>query len=310
VEQGKKSIRIDSIVKEALNLLKASLPAFIKIQTRIQTCSPVLADPTQIHQVVMNLCTNAFHAMEEGGGTLTVSLEQVPLFPEDLAHTYTLVPGEYNLLKISDTGTGIKPHLLERIFEPYFTTKPMNKGTGLGLSVVHGIVKSHGGEILVESEPGRGTSFHVLFPLVKAEEQVQEYDRNQEVVGGTERILLVDDEPLLVDLMERSLRLLGYRVESFTDSAAALAWLKEHDGEIDLVITDMTMPGLTGAELAEAVLACNPAMPIILCTGYSEEMDAQKARELGISRFVAKPVDNRELALTIREVLDGSGSKP
>jgi PAS domain S-box-containing protein len=307
-EEELRPVKLQFIIKEALKLLRSSLPSSIELHQDIDSnCGSVLADPTSVHQVLINLCTNAKQALIGSSGSLSVRLGEVddesasmPALPE------TMRGQRWVVLTVSDTGCGMDDQVRERIFDPFFTTKKQGQGTGLGLSVVHGIVKSHGGEILVESEPGRGTNFHVLFPLVNAEEQVQEYDCTQEVVGGTERILLVDDEPFLVDLMGRSLRLLGYQVESFTDSAAALAWLKEHDGDIDLVITDMTMPGITGAQLAEAVLARNPAMPIILCTGYSEEMDAQKARELGISRFVAKPVDNRELALTIREVLEAS----
>ena len=305
-EEELRPVKLQFIIKEALKLLRSSLPSSIELHQDIDSsCGSVLADPTSVHQVLINLCTNAKQAMTGGSGSLSVRLAEVdggslslPAIPE------TMRGRRWVMLSVHDTGRGMDAQVRERIFDPFFTTKKQGQGTGLGLSVVHGIVKSHDGEILVESEPGRGTTFYVFFPLVKEDEQPSEHDLTTEIIGGTEHILLVDDEPLLVDLMERSLSLLGYKIDSFTDSASALAWIEKHEHEIDLIITDMTMPGMTGAELAERVLRRNPTMPIILCTGYSEEMDAQRARELGIRRFVAKPVDNRELALTIRDVLD------
>ena len=306
-EEELRPVKLQFILKEALKLLRSSLPSSIELYQEIDSsCGSVMADPTSIHQVLINLCTNAKQAMEGSRGKLTVRLVEQGITDKGKRFPVHVEQDRWVALIVSDTGCGMDAQVKERIFDPFFTTKKKGQGTGLGLSVVHGIVKSHGGEIVVESKPGRGTTFHVFFPLVKTEEQPAEYDSHLEVTGGTERIVLVDDEPLLVDLMERSLSLLGYRVDSFTDSFAALSWIKEHAEKIDLVITDMTMPGITGAELAKSVLARNPGMPIILCTGYSEVMDADKAKELGIRSFVVKPVDNRELACTIREVLDAS----
>jgi len=310
-EEELRPVKLQFILKEALKLLRSSLPSSIELHQDIDPdCGCVLADPTSVHQVLINLCTNAKQAMGGGSGSLSVRLAEMDGTSENLPAVSEAVRGRrWVVLSVSDTGCGMDEQIRERIFDPFFTTKKQGQGTGLGLSVVHGIVKSHGGEILVESRPGKGTTFHVLFPLVNAEEHIQEYDSTPEVAGGTERILLVDDEPLLVDLIARSLSLLGYQIDSFTESSKALAWIEDHGDAIDLVITDMTMPGMTGAELAERILQREPAMPIILCTGYSEEMDAVRARELGICRFITKPVDNRELAQTIREVLDERGKR-
>ena len=304
-EEELRPVKLQFILKEALKLLRSSLPSSIELHQYIDSsCGSVLADPTRIHQVLINLCTNAKQAMEGRHGRLTVRLveqshlDAAGILPVNMKHD------KWVTLIVSDTGCGMDAQVRERIFDPFFTTKKKGQGTGLGLSVVHGIVKSHGGEIIVESEPGKGTTFHVFFPLVKGEEQPLDHDIVTEMPGGSERIVLVDDEPLLVDLMERSLSLLGYRVDSFTDSSVALTWIEEQGDAIDLVITDMTMPGITGSELAVSVLARNPDMPIILCTGYSEVIDAETALELGIRAFVTKPVDNRQLACTIRNVLD------
>jgi len=306
-EEELRPVKLQFIIKEALKLLRSSLPSSIELHQEIDSsCGSVLADPTSIHQVLINLCTNAKQAMEGSRGKLTVRLVEQERMDQDGQLPVHVEQDRWVALIVSDTGCGMDAQVRERIFDPFFTTKKKGQGTGLGLSVVHGIVKSHGGEIVVESTPGKGTTFQVLFPLVKSEEKRPEHDSNIEVPGGTERIVLVDDEPLLVDLMERSLSLLGYQVDSFTDSFAALSWIEKHVDDIDLVITDMTMPGITGAELAESVLTRYPDMPIILCTGYSEVMDADKALELGIRSFVVKPVENRELARTIRNVLDAS----
>jgi len=306
-EEELRPVKLQFIIKEALKLLRSSLPSSIELHQEIDSsCGSVLADPTSIHQVLINLCTNAKQAMEGSRGKLTVRLVEQGRMDQGGQLPVNVEQDRWVALIVSDTGCGMDAQVKERIFDPFFTTKKKGQGTGLGLSVVHGIVKSHGGEIVVESTPGKGTTFQVFFPLVKSEEPLPEHDSNIEVTGGTERIVLVDDEPLLVDLMERSLSLLGYQVDSFTDSFAALSWIKKHVDNIDLVITDMTMPGITGAELAESVLARNPEMPIILCTGYSEVIDADTALELGIRAFVTKPVDNRQLASTIRNVLDAS----
>ena len=265
-------------------------------------CGTVLTNPTRIHQILMNICTNARPAMGEKQGILTIRLAEID---GDSVIT-PLLHGQKRWLdlEISDNGPGMEPTVKDRIFDPFFTTKQKGDGTGLGLSVVHGIVKSHNGEITVDSEPGEGTTFHVYLPIIDDTEKDAEQEDHIVAPKGTEHILIVDDEPMLVDLIQRFLSRLGYEVTSFTDSQKALDWFTDHGEEIDLVITDMTMPYLTGAELAEKILAARPQIPIILCTGYSEVMNSAKARSIGIRKFLAKPVDNRVLAQSVRALLN------
>ncbi|MDG4475484.1 ATP-binding protein [Thiovibrio frasassiensis] len=303
-EQEKKPIEIHLIVKEALKLLRASLPANIEIVQDIPARSgAVLADPTQIHQIVMNLCTNAYHAMEEKGGTLTVSLSE----PAAADISPPLPPGDYLQLMVRDTGCGMDTGLLERIFEPYFTTKEAGKGTGLGLAVTHGIVESHSGHIRVVSTTGLGTTFSIYLPLYKQPPmELKEKSEPQEIPGGTERILVVDDEREIGHLLELFLSDYGYRITSLSDSLAALAWFQANPQEVDLIITDMSMPHLTGKELAKKILAVQPEIPIILCTGFSEQINAESAKQLGIRAFLLKPFQAQEVAGLVRKVLDGT----
>ncbi len=302
-EEELRPVKLQFIITEALKLLRSSLPTSIELHQEIDPgCSSVLADPVRIHQVLMNLCTNAKQAMAGEQGTLRIRLFEIEGKSPALASRPE--NKRWINLEVSDTGPGIESEVRERIFDPFFTTKKKEQGTGLGLSVVHGIVKSHGGEITVDSEPGQGTTFHVYLPVVDDEEKCEELAKQTTLPRGNEHILLVDDEPLIVEIIERSLSLLGYKVKSFMDSQLALKWFNRHDGKVDLVITDMTMPQLTGAELAEKILRKWPKMPIILCTGYSEVMDADRAGAMGIRKFLAKPVDTRVLAQSIREALD------
>ena len=305
-EEELRPVKLQFVIKEALKLLRSSLPTSIELQQEIDTgCGPVLADPIRIHQVLMNLCTNAKQAMEGQQGTLRVRLAEYDIDSGSFnAFLPSIESGPWLDLEVSDTGMGMEEQVKERIFDPFFTTKKKGQGTGLGLSVVHGIVKSHGGEIIVESAPGRGTTFHIYLPLVRDEEKYEEQEAQLELPRGTEHILLVDDEPLLVEIMERFLTMLGYKVKGFIDSREALAWFKDNADRVDLVITDMTMPHLTGAELTMEILSKKTEMPIILCTGYSEIMDADRAASMGIRKFLAKPVDNNVLARSVREVLD------
>lgn len=308
-EEELRPVKIQFVLKEALKLLRSSLPTSIDLQQDIDPdCGPVLADPVRIHQVLMNLCTNAKQAMEGQRGEMRVGLSEFDIDSSDIiGFLPPIESGPWLDLMVSDTGAGMEPQVRERIFDPFFTTKKKGQGTGLGLSVVHGIIKSHGGEITVDSAPGRGTTFHVYLPVVDSEENHEEEAQQIILPHGDEHILLVDDEPLLVEIMERSLSLLGYRVACFTDSRQALKWFSRHADQVDLVVTDMTMPYQTGADLAREILAAKPQMPIILCTGYSEVMDAERARALGIRKFLAKPVENRTLAQSVREVLDNQG---
>jgi len=292
------------LVKEAVKMLRPSLPATIEIRQNIeQSPSTILADPSQLHQIVMNLCTNAYHAMEEKGGFLDITLKSVFLSAEDLQKEPQLLPGPFIRLSVADSGTGIAPDIREKIFDPYFTTKAMGKGTGMGLSIVHGIVKSYGGFITCYSQPGEGTVFHVLVPII-AKPEIAVPDDEGAIPTGNERILFVDDEKMIAEMSTVLLENLGYSVFAVTASRQALHVFREDPARFDLVITDQTMPSLTGAELACELLRIRPNLPIILCTGHSTIMTEEKARSMGISTFALKPLAKREMACLVRRVLD------
>jgi PAS domain S-box-containing protein len=303
-ESRRVKIKITPIVNEGLKMLRSFIPTTIEINHNIRTESDtILADPTQVHQLLLNLGTNAAHAMREKGGILSVSLEQEDITPETVSYYSDLVSGSYLKLTVSDTGTGIDDSIIKRIFEPYFTTKAPGDGTGMGLAVVHGIVKKYGGDIMVESERGKGTTFKVYLPLIESDvPEVKEY-RGQ-LPGGSERILLVDDEKAGVEAVRPMLESLGYKVTSTISSLEAFETFQNNPELFDLVITDMTMPGMTGGKLAREAMSIRPDIPVIICTGFSEQMDANKAKEMGIRAFVMKPVVMREMADTIRKVLD------
>ncbi|MEZ4526300.1 MAG: response regulator [Desulfobacterales bacterium] len=305
-EQERKPLRMQVIVKEALKLIRAAIPQTISIHQDIDSnCGPVLADPTQIHQIVMNLCTNAYHAMQEKGGELRVSLCEVSIAPEDHAGDLNKRPGPYVRMMISDTGCGMDKSVMDHIFDPYFTTKPPGKGTGMGLAVVHGIVKSCGGEITVYSKPGTGSAFYVYLPRTCTEGEEILPDSAGAVPGGRERILLVDDEDQIVTMEKRILESLGYQVTAETGSLEALEIFRRNPEDFDLVITDQAMPKMAGSQLAENLMRIQPGIPIILCTGFSETFTEKDAGKLGIREFVLKPIVKKELAQTIRRVLDG-----
>ncbi|MFA7383959.1 MAG: response regulator [Desulfurivibrionaceae bacterium] len=303
----RKPLQPHLVVKEALKLLRASLPSTIEIREDISTeCGAILADPTQLHQIIMNLSTNAYHAMRETGGVLGVSLAEVTVGEEDSkVASFELEPGDYVLLEISDTGCGMDQATLARIFEPYFTTKAMGEGTGLGLSVVHGIVKSHHGQITVYSEPGRGTKFNVYLPRA-AEENILQIGAvcRETIPTGTERLLVVDDEEMITGMLMVILQNLGYQITISNSSLETLDLLEHDPAGFDLLITDLTMPGLTGFELSKKVLAIRPDLPVILCTGFSELINKEQAQAMGIRAYLMKPVSVRELAQTVRKVLD------
>lgn len=293
-----------SIVKETIKLLRSSLPSTIDIRQEIPCdVAPILADPTQVHQILINLCTNAFHAMEEHGGTLTVSLLNIRLTEEDLAARPQMKPGSFVRLSVQDTGGGIPPGIRDRIFDPYFTTKETGKGTGMGLAIVHGIVKSYGGFIACESRLGRGSTFHVVLPALE-ELTLPEMQATAAVPGGCERILFVDDEPMLAQMSRTMLERLGYTVTVRTDSLEALETIRHNPEEFDLLITDQTMPHLTGIELAGEMLKLRPNMPIILCTGYSNLITEDKAKAAGLKGFAFKPLTRKHIAELIRQVLE------
>lgn len=306
-EQQKKPVQIGLIVKEAMKMLRASLPSTIDIKVNVTSKTVMQADPTQIHQVLMNLCTNAAHAMREEGGELRVSLEDVQLEPQTMpAHT-ELKPGAYLKLAVEDTGKGIAPHIVERIFDPFFTTKEQGVGTGLGLSVVHGIVQSHGGAIQAHSEPGSGTTFVVLLPAMKRA-RMAEPVAAAPLPRGRERVLVVDDEPALGHALQQMLERLGYEVDCRTNGIEALELFRAQltGNPFALVITDMTMPRLTGADLARELLELQPRIPILLCTGFNEKLDAGTAKNLGVYGILMKPIAVRELAGLVRQALDNT----
>jgi PAS domain S-box-containing protein len=300
-EQQQVAVEISSIVKEALNLLRASLPSSIEIRQNIQA-GVALADPTQIHQVLMNLCTNAAHAMDDKG-ILEVTLSRVDLSKSDLTDwsIVDLKPGPYLKLCVSDTGSGMDAHTIERIFEPYFTTKGVGKGSGLGLAVVHGIVRRHEGAITVQSEPGKGSIFSIYIPAMEADSGVV-IETRQELQMGTERILLIDDEQIVVESETAILEQLGYTVTPETNSLRALEIFCFRPNEFDLIITDYTMPKLNGTDLSAAIRRIQPDIPIILCTGFSEKITAALAVDLDVE-LVMKPFSMKQIAELIRKVL-------
>ncbi|WP_319522970.1 response regulator [uncultured Desulfosarcina sp.] len=302
-EQLQAPVKVSPIVKEVLKLLQTSLPANIRVQSKIKADRSVMGDPTQIHQIIMNLCTNAYHAMLETGGVLSVSLEQVVIGEAEDTGALNLEPGPYVRLMVSDTGTGISPAILERIFDPYFTTKEKGKGTGLGLAVVHGIVKSHRGEIAVKSVVGKGTTVTVFLPVTGDDASENGVDKPV-IPRGSEHILLVDDEKDLVEIGKEMLRRLGYRVTAVVGSTTALETFKTDPFRFDLVVTDYNMPGLTGDKMARQMLEIRPSTPIIVCTGFSEVFDPQRAQSIGIRRVLMKPLTMESIAHAVREVLE------
>lgn len=298
-------ISIIPVVKDALKFLRSTITANIDIRQTIQdTADTVFADPTQINQIMINLCTNAFHAMEETGGMLNIGIQNV-LLDEDSAVLIDpeLTQGNYVKVTVSDTGPGIAPEIIERIFDPYFTTKEVGKGSGLGLSVVHGIVKIHRGAITVDSELGQGTTFSVFFPVTE-EEVVTESKTIEALPTGNEKILFVDDEESIVFIMRQMLERLGYQVEVKMNPVEALELFRSGPDQFDLVITDMAMPQMDGDKLVKEILNIRPEMPIILCTGFSEKVAEENAKELGIKAFAMKPLAIRNLAMVVRKVLD------
>ncbi|MFC1890880.1 PAS domain S-box protein [Thermodesulfobacteriota bacterium] len=297
------AIKITPIIKDVLKMLRSSIPTTIDIQQNLEAESDtVLADPTQINQIMLNLGTNAAHAMREKGGILEVSLEQEDLDSETTAQ-YTDLTGSYLKLTVSDNGTGIDNETIQKIFEPYFTTKEVGEGTGMGLSLVHGIVKSYGGDIIVESELGKGTTFEVYLPRIE-KEVASVAEPSVQLPKGSERVLFADDENVSVDVMKAMLENLGYQVTARTSSIEALEAFRHNPEGFDLVITDMTMPNMTGKELAKEIMSIRSDLPIILCTGFSEQIDESRAKEMGISAYLMKPIIIRDMANTIREVLD------
>jgi CheY-like chemotaxis protein len=302
-ETEKKPVEINLIVKEAMKLIRSTIPSTIEIQKNIaHESSMVLADSTQIHQVVMNLCANASYAMKDNGGLLQVDLKNIRLEINNLPLS-NMIPGDYVQLSIIDTGHGILPEIRERIFEPYFTTKKPDEGTGLGLSVVHGIIKDHGGEIIVSSELGKGTKFDIYLPQLNNEINLDDTTPSY-IPGGNETILFVDDEKALTDVGEQLLERMGYNVVARTSSMEAFTIFKQNPDHFDLIITDLTMPTMTGIQLAMEVKKIRNNIPIILCTGFSEKTNLVSMIDIGIQQLISKPFIKNDIAKAIRQVLD------
>ena len=306
-ESKPKPLHIHFIVKEALKLLQASLPATIKIIKHVQSdCGVILADATQIHQVIMNLCTNASYAMRENGGTLEVKLDKIQLDARKAMKFEDLDNGTYVRLSVRDTGQGMDKKTIDRIFEPFFTTKPVGQGTGLGLSVTHGIVENHGGAIVVDSEPGKGSTFQVFLPTIQEKIKDATVNINDTPQGNNEHILLVDNEEGIVVMLKTMLERLGYAVTEKTASLQALEAFRNAPQDFDVAISDQTMPDMTGAQLSKQLISIRSDTPIILCTGFSETINRKKAEKMGIKGYITKPFSQKDIALKIRQVLDNN----
>lgn len=304
-DKEKKVISLKTMVKETIKFLRASIPKTIEINSYLDPkCGSVFANHSQLHQVIMNLCTNAYYAMKKTGGKLSISLTEVDIFKDGLIPVNNLKKNRFVKLEITDTGTGIEPDKIDKIFEPYFSTKPKDEGTGLGLSVVHGIITSHDGYITVNSEIGKGTSFYVYLPVTRSESEENESTQIEEFRKGSETILYVDDEKLILKVEKMQLEALGYKVYTANNGAEALDIFKDNIDSIDLVITDMTMPNMTGDELAKELIKLKNDVPIILSTGYNDQIDKIKALEMGIKDFLLKPISMNYLNKVIRKVLD------
>ena len=298
-----------TIIKDALKFLRATIPATVKLRKHLpDTDITVMADPVQINQLLMNLCTNASQAMEETGGTLEITVEPETLAGDSAQNYSDVAKGDYVKLTVSDTGPGIESEIIGRIFDPYFTTKEMGKGSGMGLAVVHGIVKNHNGAITVDSEPGKSTTFTILLPVATEKPEV-ETGRPDAVPLGNETILFVDDEEAITIMTGQILERLGYKVETKLNPVEALELFKTDPEAFDLVITDMTMPQMTGGKLSGELKAIRPDIPVIICTGHSSLIDEEKAKEMGIDGYVTKPIVKREVAIAIRKVLDKGQDK-
>jgi len=303
-QSSKIPIDISKVVREALGFIRATLPTTITIEQDIKSnLGFVFADETMIHQVVMNLCTNAFHAMEKNGGTLKVLLSTSVIGKKDCQNFPDLNPGEYVKLVIGDTGYGMDAKTISRVFDPYFTTKKSGEGTGLGLATVHGIVKEHGGIIKLYSEVNVGTTFQVFFPVEESgAESSPEAIRS--LPHGNEDILLVDDETILLNMGKEFLEGLGYRVQTRASSIDALEAVRANPGKYDLIVSDLTMPHMTGDVLAKEVKALRPDLPVIICTGFSTKIHEDRFKDIGVNAVLMKPVTFNEMADAVRKALD------
>ena len=303
-DEERMPVRVWLVVKEAVKFLRATIPATIEIKTRNgEKSGAVLANSVELHQIIMNLCTNAVHAIGDKEGILEIDVQNTEIDHPQIDNFIGMDLGPYIKVSIRDTGAGMPPEILKRIFDPYFTTKEKGVGTGLGLAVVHGIIKKYGGAIKVESAPGKGAAFHIYLPRI---DQAAPYsiDQTEIPAGGNERILFVDDEKMLVDIGQKVLERLGYDVTVRTSPIEALELFKAKPDDFDLVITDQTMPGMTGDALAKELMAMRPGLPVIICSGYSQKIDQTRAAEMGIKGFVMKPILINDIADAIRKALN------
>jgi PAS domain S-box-containing protein len=303
-QQEIKPLLLKPLIKEALKFIRASAPSTIEIRADLRSGGHVMVDPTQMHQIILNLSTNASYAMKDNGGVLSVALTDYTVEKTEAFHTSELGQGDYLKLVVSDTGIGIPGNIIDRIFDPFFTTKPKEEGTGMGLSVVHGIVESYGGAVSVQSTVGRGTTFSIFLPKITTVDATPDFADATDIPSGNERILIVDDEKPLVEITTKILRGLGYDITSTTNSIDALNLFKGDSTRFDLVITDLTMPNLTGDKLALHILKLRPDMPIIMTTGFSQGMSEGDIAKMGVRRIIHKPVIKKDIAIAIREVLD------
>lgn len=297
-------VHFQKILTEVCKLIRSTIPSDIEIFQDIQKdCGLVMAEATQLHQIAMNLITNAYHAVEKASGEIAIQLKEIILDNDDLKDS-PLQPGQYVMLSVSDNGVGIPKEIMNNIFEPYFTTKEKGKGTGLGLAVVYGILTEHKGDIKVYSEKGLGTTFNVYLPLMKKSDEAISTEKELNKLTGTERILLVDDEKSVVRLEKLMLERLGYNVSAMSNSLEALEIFNSNPDGYDLVISDMTMPNMTGDQLAQELMAIRPDIPIVICTGFSERINKEQAEANKVKGFLMKPVIKSEMAQMVREVLD------
>ena len=307
-EKKQEIITLSPVIKETFKLLRSSVPTTIQMELQLKTESDtVYADPSQIQQVIMNLCTNAAYAMRGTTGSINISLEHISFGPTDLPEP-DMQPGDYLVLSVKDTGVGMDEEIRSRVFEPFFTTKPVEEGTGLGLSVAYGIVKSHRGSITVYSEPGKGSVFRVYLPTAETG-ILEKAETLKPVPGGNERILFVDDEEPIVNSVGNMLQRLGYKIMVLTDSREALKIFSADPSQFDLVMTDQTMPFMTGEDLGKELMRIRSDIPVILCTGYADFISSEKATAMGFQGFIMKPFTIREGAELVRRVLDKKGTQ-
>ena len=308
-EYEKKPLKLKQIVTEVLTLLQTSIPANIRIEKDLKSNAYILADQTQMHQVIMNLCTNAWHSMKETGGTLCIRLKDTVISSKDLLTLPGVIPGRYLMLSVQDSGCGIKPDIIEKIFDPYFTTKDKDKGTGLGLSIVHGIVTKLNGAVILDSQIGKGSNFSIYLPSFTKPDKIKPA-KELPPLGNNETILFVDDEPFQNEMAEQILNRLGYQVVTCNDGVQALDLFTNKKDRFDLVITDMAMPKITGDQLSEKILELRPDIPILLCSGYSDNISPERLEKIGITQYLMKPVSMMELAKAVHEALQKTRKKP